>query len=486
MDHVEIINKKNKILLAIFLGSVLLRAVVNLFLNVPIISSILLIVAAIILSGIEAFLIKMKYILSSMYFMVFSITTVAVILMDTSPTLGNLMIFFSAIFLILLYQEIMPMIIQCVASTGFMVYFFMKNKQTIFAQVGYDELVFLISYMLSGLFIFVLLCIMTKKTYIKLEDNIKISNEAKAKAEMLVSEINDTITVLNEANLTIKDGISMTEDVSGQITCVSSDIANKATQEVEVMNKVKSLMSIGVENVQEVTGAIETMKDASMSTENVVMEGSNKVSVLSEEMSKVNDNIINVVNLINDLSNENSKIIEIINTINDITAQTNLLALNASIEAARAGEHGKGFAVVAEEVRKLAEDSKSSTDQVAQILNGISNKTTDVSNEILKEQKSIELCNNHTNSVKDLFKNININTSKVLDQSNNVSKKSKVLNDSILTTLDEVNSISENIEGTASAIEEISASINELNINIEGIAKTYNNIDTICNKLGSI
>jgi methyl-accepting chemotaxis protein len=57
--------------------------------------------------------------------------------------------------------------------------------------------------------------------------------------------------------------------------------------------------------------------------------------------------------------------------IDEISAQTNLLALNASIEAARVGEHGRGFAVVAGEIRKLAELSRSSTEDIHQILNNI-------------------------------------------------------------------------------------------------------------------
>jgi methyl-accepting chemotaxis protein len=70
-----------------------------------------------------------------------------------------------------------------------------------------------------------------------------------------------------------------------------------------------------------------------------------------------------------------SEIGEILKLINSIADQTNLLALNATIEAARAGEAGSGFAVVAEEVRRLAEDSKKSAKDIAEIVEGTQAET---------------------------------------------------------------------------------------------------------------
>lgn len=483
MDYNKVIDLKNKLVCGALIISIAIRVGFDLYLKAPIQSMLSMVIIGLIFEGIALIMIRKKMIVPTMYYMVIAITVICSIMMMTSPSLSNLLVFYYAIFIVIFYQDIKPIALQCIFSAIGIIYFFFKYRDIIFLNVGIDQLIFLILYITAGVVLFAVMCYLAKKDFEELKEMNNKNEEAKNNVEMLLGNIKETIGVLDNNNKVIKNNIEITNEISNQITSAASEVADKANDEVNSMAKIKSLIETSVKKIQNVTFASNEMNRLSSSTDTVVLESVDEVNLLSSEMDKVNLNITKVVEQIQDLSKKNSQIVDIVSKINEITEQTNLLALNASIEAARAGEHGKGFAVVAEEVRKLAEDSQVSTAEIEQILNDISKSTVEVSSEIFKEKESIEICNSHTENVKLLFEKIKHNTLGVLNKSNNVNDQSNELETMLEGTLREAGVINEIVEGTAAAIEEITASIDELNNSMDGINSSYHDLDSICNKL---
>lgn len=137
-----------------------------------------------------------------------------------------------------------------------------------------------------------------------------------------------------------------------------ADLTEETNQSIEQVNNHTSHINNTIKSNVAIVQHIHT--DA--------LTGKNEVSRLEQEMIEIKDSAVEMGQLIGNLKVSSEQIINIVLLVKNIADQTNLLALNASIEAARAGEHGKGFAVVAQEVRKLAEQSKSSVENITNLI----------------------------------------------------------------------------------------------------------------------
>jgi len=157
-------------------------------------------------------------------------------------------------------------------------------------------------------------------------------------------------------------------DAGFQVSSFAAQISSAAGQQASGATEQSSAVSEASTTVEELgTTATRIAENA----ENVAKIAEDTLAGMQEINTKVGDTAKKILSL----GEKSQSIGNVTKLIDDIAEQTNLLALNAAIEAARAGEAGRGFAVVAQEVRKLAERSSESTEEIRQLINEIQGET---------------------------------------------------------------------------------------------------------------
>lgn len=202
----------------------------------------------------------------------------------------------------------------------------------------------------------------------------KVTNDALGNVTDSINYMLDNFTKVLER---VRKAAMEVTACSNNILVAADEMQAGATQQDQEITNTSSAVEELTVSMKQVSNNAEASAEAARRALDAAEQGNRAVRDTLDGMQRIRASVQATAKKIKSLGDRSLEISEIINVINDITEQTNLLALNAAIEAARAGEAGRGFAVVADEVRKLAEHSRSATKDIAALIKAIQAETNE-------------------------------------------------------------------------------------------------------------
>lgn len=168
--------------------------------------------------------------------------------------------------------------------------------------------------------------------------------------------------------------LKLSKDVASNshvVTCSMEEIAQGTEgQATDLVNITETVSDFGAE-IDRMLDAIREIDESSLGINQLANESNSKMEAMQRSIGSMGEDFSGFTEKIDKFSGYVTQINDVVGLIRNVAEQTNLLALNAAIEAARAGDAGRGFAVVADEIRKLAEQSKQSTETINSLTSDI-------------------------------------------------------------------------------------------------------------------
>lgn len=273
------------------------------------------------------------------------------------------------------------------------------------------------------------------------------------KTKQVTVKVDDSIgTVTTNA----KELLSGTKEITMAIEEIEKGVVQQAEDSEECLRQMDNL-SEKINMVSDNSNKIAKIADE---TNTIVESGMESIDILRQNVESTVQITSQVISEINALKDSSKAIGKIIDAINEIADQTNLLSLNASIEAARAGEAGRGFSVVADEIRKLADQSVASVNEIRAIVDDINVKTNDTVKIAKKAEDVVEVQGESLTNAQQVFNQIQTQFELLITDLDEITNGISIIADAKTQTIDSIQSISAVSQETAAASEEVTETAN--------------------------
>lgn len=289
-----------------------------------------------------------------------------------------------------------------------------------------------------------------------------------------VSESSEYIAASTEE---LSASTEQSAESAAQVADLSQKNAIGAEKQLETFKATALKVEEIAEEVDHISQSSESMLSATESATKMTQQGAISIHNVLSQMNAIHTSTEETSALIRSLDERSKQITDIVSLITAISEQTNLLALNAAIEAARAGEHGRGFAVVAEEVRKLAEESRKSAEQVIEMTSLIQQGTIQAVGAMENGNMLVQEGLTYTGQAEQAFAAIEAAIDNVNHQVREVNESVEEIRDfsrQVAAGIEEVTSISDQVlqlsQESSTASEEQLATSEEITSSVQNLA----------------
>ncbi|UXX78291.1 methyl-accepting chemotaxis protein [Reichenbachiella carrageenanivorans] len=308
-------------------------------------------------------------------------------------------------------------------------------------------------------------------------------NKATSNLNNLLVQITDSAIVVEEASTEMLNASEEMSANTGEIASAIGQMSTGAQNQVVKVDEASNLVE-GIRNSSNEMGSkAANINEAAKSGVNSSKKGKEMVDNVATTMQDISVYAVKTNDSIKVLTQRSEEITRVLGVITEIASQTNLLALNAAIEAAQAGDAGRGFAVVAEEIRKLAEDSRSSARQIETLVADVQKDTEQAAQVMETMNTSVRVGREASTEASEVFKEIADSTTRTLSYSEEIVNATQ----SQQSDIGKVVSITESVvviaEQTAAGTEEVASSATELSSGMENYSQKSEQLTHVATEL---